>query len=319
MKWAWPLYPVLLLSVSMAVEAPPRVTLAPENQSPDGRFGILEVQGQTTKGEEFDVWGNVSLFRLANHKPALDLTLDTGNPQWGPVTACWSADSRICICSQPAKWGPWDVLGVEVHRDGSTTQRSLLKPLEKEILSRLQKVFPHEYAAVKKKQTDPLSAYPDGFAFDVTFFPDPSRKGVANFVAGVTADPKWPYGIDWREHKDEQLQACLEGRISTGLKISVSTFGAYGPDDLMEMKRQMEALSQAEKERFQSLLKKLEGSDSSRLTDDENAWKASQEAEDKLEQYSLCTGAEWERKVVAIGAHLNLLGQQLSDLKKAGK
>jgi uncharacterized protein YecT (DUF1311 family) len=199
---------------------PAHSSVPSDSISPDGRYGVMlpDAEGDAPN-KLVDMKTGAAVANLAGI-PGWD-----GNPsmRFGDMTAKWSADgSTLCwIC--PGKWFPASYVMLKL-RDGHVDwQVELMKPADREILSRTQAAAPLNFAIAKLNNADDGSVYPEGFTIDVSEPPDNFSLPLVCPVS-LTSNPK----NDADEPGENEVRASLTMTVATDGSLTFSAFKVKG-------------------------------------------------------------------------------------------
>ena len=252
-----------LVASASAAKLPSGFILADESLSTNRVYGVLVPDGGHFNGKP----DQNSIVEVKTGRILGPIYGETGQSSGNPggSSAKWSADSSILVWTVEGKWGPLEIMVVELKGGKITRQSELLKPIRNELLAALKKERPVEYASAREANRGNGSAYPGGFTVDVHCSrPDAKRR--ITFAAGLTSDLKEALA------PDEQLEAYGEGEFIPGQSIVFHTFKALGPVQIGTEKKRLERAVNECQQVYQQLLQELSGPGRDKLEKDQAAW-----------------------------------------------
>ena len=208
---------IVLSGIARADEAP-----VPANTvSPNGRYGITvppsftEENSYTEYNEIIEMKtkrvlgaiNNETAFARMNHSDLLPTR--------------WSADSSYALWLVDGKWG-MDTLMLIRLKDGEIDwQLDVIKPLQREILTRTEALDPKKFLAAKKANWGDGSAYPEKFTIDAR--PEGTArenlKFPLRFHVYLTSNPKGAPGVP-------EIDSSMEATLAADGSIKITGFHA---------------------------------------------------------------------------------------------
>jgi hypothetical protein len=139
--------------------------------SPNHRYGVIIPVFHIDAAEARDDRMNKVVELRTHHvmavihaEPGYDRALnfhETAPPRWSP-------DSSLLLWKVNGKWNPDALVLLKIEQNRAKWEIDLLKTAQRAVLSRTRDAAPEQYEICKKANAGSGSAFPDGFAIDVT-------------------------------------------------------------------------------------------------------------------------------------------------------
>jgi len=195
--------------------------------SPDGRYGVMLPDWEIVKSAE-TTWTN-RLVEMSTGNVVAVLAGECGwedpkhSMRYDPMKAVWSADGSTLCWIHPGRWSPDSYVMLKLREGKVASQMDLMNPMQAEILSRTEAAAPDQFMAAKLANTGWGSAYPEGFAIDVSI---PAPGFSFPLVCEVTLN-SFPNACEPWQIK---VQASLTATITEDGRVSYSDFSVEKRD-----------------------------------------------------------------------------------------
>ena len=215
---------LMCLTVSLLGGNIPEGYVVPEETiSPDKQYGVsVPKRSEVIRVDEVGSAADAlptTLRELKTGKKIAEIKFSDDAMDENVLPSRWTPDSTALLWSVDGKWSIDALVLVQLKEGEVVRQTNLLKVGQQEILNRLRKERPKEYAAIKS-DLGYGSAYPDGFTVDMVVEGEEGAPLKFPLIVHMylTSNPK---GI---EDVENQLDARLNAKVKEDGSFEVTKF-----------------------------------------------------------------------------------------------